>query len=100
MTRGGTLPEIATSISSKDWKEVAYYLKASNASAQGSAGAAARGMPCLRQLLNSGCPVHLLQSEDAEQDAEEQRPRQDQELGMRKSSRTEHVDFKMKEDER
>jgi hypothetical protein len=41
-----------------------------------------------------------LQSEDAEQDAEEQRPRQDQELGMRKSSRTEHVDFKMKEDER
>lgn len=44
--------------------------------------------------------VPCTQSEDAEQDAEEQRPRQDQELGMRKSSRTEHVDFKMKEDER
>lgn len=101
----GAAPEVATAATPKDWKEVAYYLKVRftyyfkfKRVYSKHTGLQIRHSNRIDQ--HHACLLLAYQGEDEAGDADDDDAVRMQAAGMRKSSRTEQVDFRMKDDER
>ena len=118
---GGAPPDVATALAPRDWKDVAYYLKVQQLGC-GSWGGSLQSCTCIPRVISSwsaapgprqqaarcckpcACspprPAAQDGGEEEEEGEEEAAVVEVPEAGMRKSARTEHVDFKQREEER